>query len=320
MITPVRLAGPANVSASATTIYTVPADIRTTLAYFEVSNPTGGALTFTLSIGSDSAANRIYNTTVKANERLTVRCMYVLLDGEVIQVSGGTSLVVVVNGYERPLGVVSYSTSFPLTENPILEGGRWRNGGAVGLDWSNMRTNGTLAFGTQVNGTPVPPYNDSGAILNGFPADYIIQATCHVEAGNIGAGFHELELLSRWVYSPNVARGYEFSHAYNGAYATFVRWNGPVSDFDPANSGGTPHGSLVTGAVMKVIVSGNILSGYVDYNGGSGFQLVQQVDITTDFPAGPVWNDGNPGMGHWNNGTTSTTTALAFSSFTATST
>jgi hypothetical protein len=34
----------------------------------------------------------------------------------------------------------SYSTTFPLTENPISEGGSWTNGGATGLDWANVQT------------------------------------------------------------------------------------------------------------------------------------------------------------------------------------
>ena len=32
----------------------------------------------------------------------------------------------------------SYSTTFPLTENPISEGGSWTNGGATGLGWANV--------------------------------------------------------------------------------------------------------------------------------------------------------------------------------------
>src|SRR5437879_2900763 len=56
----------------------------------------------------------------------------------------------------------SYSTNFPLTENPISEGGRWLNGGTVGLDWTNFRTTSNKAYGLEVgtNG-----YDDSTAIL-----------------------------------------------------------------------------------------------------------------------------------------------------------
>src|SRR5580693_498626 len=43
----------------------------------------------------------------------------------------------------------TYSTSFPLTENPISEGGKWVNGGATGLDWTNIRTTANVkAYGS----------------------------------------------------------------------------------------------------------------------------------------------------------------------------
>ena len=35
---------------------------------------------------------------------------------------------------------MSYSTTFPLTENPISEGGRWLGGASVGLDWGDIGT------------------------------------------------------------------------------------------------------------------------------------------------------------------------------------
>ena len=56
----------------------------------------------------------------------------------------------------------SYSTNFPLTEDPISEGGRWING-SVGLDWKNCRTTPGLAFGTQSGANP-PPYDDLSLI------------------------------------------------------------------------------------------------------------------------------------------------------------
>jgi hypothetical protein len=34
----------------------------------------------------------------------------------------------------------TYTTSFPVTENPISEGGKWISGRAVGLDWTDVRT------------------------------------------------------------------------------------------------------------------------------------------------------------------------------------
>ena len=33
----------------------------------------------------------------------------------------------------------TYTTTFPLTENPISQSGHWINGGTVGFDWCNVR-------------------------------------------------------------------------------------------------------------------------------------------------------------------------------------
>ena len=47
-----------------------------------------------------------------------------------------------------------YTTNFPLTANPISEGGAWLSGKAAGLDWTDVRTTPGKAFGTQ-DGTAV---------------------------------------------------------------------------------------------------------------------------------------------------------------------
>src|SRR5687767_4542511 len=44
-----------------------------------------------------------------------------------------------------PNASVTYSTTFPLAENPISEGGRWFNNGTL---WTKVRTENGLAFGT----------------------------------------------------------------------------------------------------------------------------------------------------------------------------
>src|SRR5262245_913967 len=60
-------------------------------------------------------------------------------------------------------GKVTYSTNFPANENPISEGGRWRN---TGLDWTPVATSGGLAYSTQTSNG----YDDSYAFLSGFGA------------------------------------------------------------------------------------------------------------------------------------------------------
>jgi len=46
--------------------------------------------------------------------------------------------------------VRSYSTDFPLEEDPISEGGMWINGKADGIDWTDVATK-------HVPGTGVSP-------------------------------------------------------------------------------------------------------------------------------------------------------------------
>jgi|SRR5450755_1504691 len=69
----------------------------------------------------------------------------------------------------------SYSTAFPLSENPISEGGKWINGGTVGLDWNNIYTSGGFASGVGPSSTK---YADPTAILAGsWGPNQTVQAT-----------------------------------------------------------------------------------------------------------------------------------------------
>src|SRR5215467_16221110 len=75
------------------------------------------------------------------------------------------------------VSAAGYTTSFPLTENPISEGGLWTNGKTAGLDWSDVRTTPGLAFGTETGATD---FNDSIATLAGsWNADQSATATVH---------------------------------------------------------------------------------------------------------------------------------------------
>jgi hypothetical protein len=61
----------------------------------------------------------------------------------------------------------SYSTTFPLTENPISEGESWTNGGATGLGWANVQTTPGLSFGTGPVNAGTYLYADPIAVLKG---------------------------------------------------------------------------------------------------------------------------------------------------------
>lgn len=102
-----RLAGPAQVSNSAATKYTVPASTVTIVNHIHVQNPSVSAVTFTMSIGADAAGTRIYDAySIAAGAVLDTFCRYVLTAAEVIQALAGTTnvLVLTIDGQELTAG------------------------------------------------------------------------------------------------------------------------------------------------------------------------------------------------------------------------
>jgi hypothetical protein len=103
----IRLAGPAQVTNAPATKYTVPASTVTVLQHIHVSNPSGSAVTFTLSIGADAAGTRLYDAySIGAGQVLDVFCKYVLSAAEVVQALAGTTnvLTLTLNGQELTAG------------------------------------------------------------------------------------------------------------------------------------------------------------------------------------------------------------------------
>ncbi len=104
----------------------------------------------------------------------------------------------------------TYSTSFPLTENPISESGKWINGAATGLDWTNVRTTPGLAFGTETGSIN---YNDATAVLAGtWGSTQTAQATVAVSSASSASGvFEEVELRLRTTITAHSITGYEIN-------------------------------------------------------------------------------------------------------------
>lgn len=111
--TPKRLAGPAQVSNAAATKYTVPSVTKTIVRHIHVQNPSGSPVTFTLSIGSDAAAVRLFDafSIPAAAAGVTASiidhyCYYILEAAEIIQAFAGTNnvLVLTIDGDELTLG------------------------------------------------------------------------------------------------------------------------------------------------------------------------------------------------------------------------
>ncbi len=108
-----RLAGPAQIATGPATIYTVPSLTKTIIRQIHIQNPSASPVTFTLSIGSDAAGTRLWDTysipASAAGVSNNVRDipMYMVIDAaEIVQLAAGTNniLVITIFGDELTLG------------------------------------------------------------------------------------------------------------------------------------------------------------------------------------------------------------------------
>jgi hypothetical protein len=180
----------------------------------------------------------------------------------------------------------SYSTTFPLTENPISEGGSWTNGGATGLGWANVQTTPGLSFGTGPVNAGTYLYADPTAVLQGaWAQDQQVQATVKVPGVYGRACCKEVELRIRTTITGNSITGYELNCSIvpAGPYLTLVRWNGPLNNFTYIVRNATP---CVNGDVLKLTAVGNTFTIYKN-----GVQVLQGTDAT--------FQKGSPGVGFY---------------------
>ena len=161
----------------------------------------------------------------------------------------------------------SYTTAFPLTENPISEGGNWINGQTDGLDWHDMSTTPGLAIGHQSGSS----YTDGTALLTGsWGPNQTVEAVVHA-VNPKDSCYQEVELRLRSTLTPRSCTGYEISFKAtktSGAYLIIVRWNGPLGDFSYlVNTSGAQYG-VTEGDVVKATIVGNVITAYL--NGVAG--------------------------------------------------
>jgi hypothetical protein len=169
-----------------------------------------------------------------------------------------------------------HATQLSLTENPISERGAWSHRAAP---WKHVRTLNGMAQGTQ---TGTGGYDDSYALLSGFPADQGAAAIVRQSPDIDKSCTHEVELLLRVTDSPTSVRGYEVLLSFDGLYVQIVRWNGPFGDFEVLGDGSYP--GFQDGDSFSATIIGNTITAYV--NGALVAQATDD-DITS----------GNPGMG-----------------------
>jgi hypothetical protein len=102
-----RLFGPAQLTNAAATKYTVPASRLGILMRIHVSNPSVSTVNFTLSIGADAAATRMFDAyPIGPGVVFSFPCYTELAAAEIIQAFASTTsvLVLVLEGEESILG------------------------------------------------------------------------------------------------------------------------------------------------------------------------------------------------------------------------
>ena len=155
----------------------------------------------------------------------------------------------------------TYTTNFPLIENPISEGGHWINGLTTGIDWSDVATTPGRAFGTQTG--IGPNFADSTALLTGsWEPTQTVQAVVYIASAD-STTFEEVELRLRSSLSAGSCTGYEvnFSVKPDNPYCQIVRWNGPLGDFTLLDARSV---GVVNGDVVKATIVGSTITCYIN--------------------------------------------------------
>lgn len=206
----------------------------------------------------------------------------------------------------------TYTTNFPVTENPMSEGGMWINGGTVGLDWNNVQTTPGFVGGV---GPSSVKYSDPTAILAGsWGPTQTVTATVY-SVGTSNGYYQEVELRLRTSISAHSITGYEIlfrTPNNSSAYVQIVRWNGALASFTylggrcsyPAVCGGVSGIGVANGDVVKATIVGSTINAYIN-------------DVLIATATDTTFATGSPGVG-FNYGCGSTYSAFGFTSFTAT--
>jgi len=193
----------------------------------------------------------------------------------------------------------SYSTSFPLTENPMSEGGIWTNGSTFSQGAAtkgNVQTAGK-AYGNMVSfdGTN---YDDSLACLSGFGPNHEVTCTL-VNLGGFAGYSLEAEILLRSTITSSVVHQYEVDCVWGGQGIALVRWDmdsTSPNSFTQLRGLVTNETPFANGDQVYASIVGTLIT--VKYKSGAGaFSTVFTYDTASD----PVkYSTGNPGIGFWN--------------------
>lgn len=200
-----------------------------------------------------------------------------------------------------------YSTTFWRTENPLSEGGLWKNGATDGTDWADIRTQAGLgAYGNQEPPT-APPYNDAGAVFNPLTKGdcrIIYQAGINEANRASWTGFHELEAW-RGTIAAGEIKVYEAMTSLlpGNPYWQIMKWPGPIADNinDFLEVATVSNGPVINDRDwVRWDFIGPLIIGYFRQDGDPDWgDLVISGDTTSD---GARYTSGKPGLGWWKNG------------------
>jgi hypothetical protein len=210
----------------------------------------------------------------------------------------------------------TYTSSFPLTENPISEGSKWIVGTAAGGNlWGAVQTTPGLAFGV----SQPTQFGDPTAILTGtWSPDQSAQATVKINSTPTGTCCHEVEVRLRSTISTSRNTGYEVycSVQPNDPYCHIASWGGPAGAYVNMDSS-TPLIYLKNGDVLRGTVTGTnpvIITMYI--NGSQVMQVQDTGNYTfSDGRKYGPWLSGNPGIGFYDS-QDNNWSSFGFSSFT----
>jgi hypothetical protein len=213
----------------------------------------------------------------------------------------------------------TYTTNFPLSENPINEGGRWTNGGIFGK--TDVQTASGRAYGTMVafNGSQ---FIDSCACQSGFGPDH--EVFCTISNSGAVNGL-EVEILLRANITSDHIFLYELDCVYAQHGINLVRWDmtkANPNSFTELRKTSTMLRRLLGGELpfsngdqVYAKVVGTVITCRYKQLGERTFSNVFTYDTAHDSVR---YSSGNPGIGFWNEtGAASNQSKFAWSDFTA---
>lgn len=209
----------------------------------------------------------------------------------------------------RPKGapVRSYSTTFPLDETPISEGGLWVNARTDGIDWCDIVTRNGVAFGEVTrmgvaeqraeqgnldtsaaeSAAPVGDYDDPTAVLRGpWGRNQFVRARVF-SRNQTNRYFQEVEIRLRTTIEPHRCTGYEVFWRClktDEAYAEIVRWDGKIGAWKSLARKTGPEFGVQNGDLVEACIVGNVIKGFVN-----GVEVTSVADDT--------YAEGCPGIG-----------------------